>query len=238
MKAWWEKQSARIDALSLRERMFLFFSLMVCMLAIGDVVWLTPAQNAERQVAQRFDAQTAELARLRQDLQNTSKPSDASIALRDELASLQSRIDGVNRALEVSAPSSANGPALEQVLMQFLRRQEGLTLLGTRTLQGAEPPVVRGPAEAMLAGQQTLATARTAPESGAPASTAATAATAAVLSRKGLELRVAGPYAELVRYVKTLETALPNLRWGPMVLKSDKQVPELTLQVYLVGVQP
>lgn len=213
MKAWWEKQSQRIDALSLRERAFLFISVLLCILAAADVVWLTPAQNAERQMVQRFSAQTTELVRLRQELQTTAKPSDENIALRNELASLQTRIDAVNRDLQTTAPSSVGGPALEQVLVQFLRRQEGLTLLGTGTLK---------------------------PAAGATLSTQAptTASAPAVLNRRGLELRVAGSYAELARYVKTLETALPDLRWGPMQLKSDKQAPELTLQVYLVGVQP
>ena len=51
-------------------------------------------------------------------------------------------------------------------------------------------------------------------------------------------MKVAGPYAELVRYVKNLESALPALRWGALRLQSDKQPPELTLQVYVVGVRP
>lgn len=215
MKAWWEKQSARIDALSLRERVFLFLSLIVCLLALADVLWLTPAQNAERAVVQRFSAQNTELTRLRQELQATAQPSDESVAMRNELASLQARIDSVNRDLQASAPSSDGGPGLEQVLVQFLRRQEGLTLLGTGTLKSA----AEAPAPAATPGTGT----------GLPA---------AALSRRGLELRVAGPYTELLRYVKTLETALPALRWGPMQLKADKPVPELTLQVYLVGVQP
>jgi hypothetical protein len=41
-----------------------------------------------------------------------------------------------------------------------------------------------------------------------------------------------------MRYVKTLETAMPALRWGALTLKSEKQPPELKLQVYVVGVQP
>jgi len=38
--------------------------------------------------------------------------------------------------------------------------------------------------------------------------------------------------------VRTLEKALPNLRWGKMKLTSDTQPPQLSLQVYVVGVQP
>ena len=58
------------------------------------------------------------------------------------------------------------------------------------------------------------------------------------VQRRGLQLKVAGSYAELSRYVKSLEQALPRLRWGPMQLVVNKQVPELTLQVYVLEVQP
>ena len=58
------------------------------------------------------------------------------------------------------------------------------------------------------------------------------------LTKRGLELRVAGPYAELNRYVKTLEAALPSLRWGVLTVKKGPQTAELTLQVFVVGVQP
>jgi MSHA biogenesis protein MshJ len=61
------------------------------------------------------------------------------------------------------------------------------------------------------------------------------AAGAAALRRQGLELTVAGSYAELTRYVQTLERALPALRWGAMKVESQKQPAELTLQVWLVG---
>lgn len=210
MKAWWEKYATRIDAFSLRERMFLFVAVLACCMALTDMVWLTPAQQAQRQLVQRFGAQTTELNRLRADLQTTGRPSDEALALRRELESIQSKIDAVNDEIQTSGSTDAGGPALEQVLMEFLRRQDGLTLLGTGTLP-AEP--------------------RAAPGGG-------TAKIAPGLTRRGMELRVAGPYPELVRYLKALETALPTLRWGPMQLKADKPVPELTLQVYLVGVQP
>jgi MSHA biogenesis protein MshJ len=210
MKALWEKYAARIDALSLRERMFLFLSVLVCCLAIADTLWLTPAQQAQRQLVQRFGAQTTELNRLRSELQTTGRPSDETLAMRQELESIQSKIDAVNQDIQAGGPTDAGGPALEQVLMEFLRRQDGLTLLGTGTLQGESREGASG----------------------------GTAKSASGLTRRGMELRVAGPYPELVRYVKALETALPKLRWGPMQLKADKPVPELTLQVYLVGVQP
>jgi hypothetical protein len=57
-------------------------------------------------------------------------------------------------------------------------------------------------------------------------------------SRQGLALTVSGPYAQLVAYVQTLEAAMPHVRWGTMRLKSEKQPPELKLNLFIVGVTP
>ncbi len=223
MKTWWVKYAARIDALSQRERIFLFLSVMACCLAAADGLWLSPAQQAQRQLVQNFAAQNTELNRLRTDLQSTGRPSDEAVAMRKELESIQSKIDAINVDIQTNAPMDSGGPALEQVLMEFLRRQDGLTLLSAGTLRADATTAQAGPS---------TPTAPTAPNA------ATTAGLPQGLTRRGMELRVAGSYPELVRYVKTLEAALPKLRWGPMQLKSDKQVPELTLQVYIVGVQP
>jgi MSHA biogenesis protein MshJ len=205
-KLWWVKLSARIDALSLRERVILFVSVIACSMALADAFWLTPAQVAHKQVTQRFATQSSELSRLRDELKAAGQPVDASKAVRDALAAEASRLDAISQEIKTIAPLAEGGPALEQVLTQFLRRYDGLTLVGLNTLKQdatAGPALGTGPA--------------------------------ANISKRGLELKVSGPYAELVRYVKALESALPSLRWGTLQLKSDKQVSELTLQVYVVG---
>ncbi|MDR7306963.1 hypothetical protein [Rhodoferax saidenbachensis] len=217
MKPWWIKHAARIDALSLRERVFLFLSCLACCVALAYVLWLEPAQLAHTQITQRYAAQGTELVRLREQLKNTPQPVDANKATRDELGVVLAQIDGVNQQIAGLVPAQGTGSALEQVLVQFLRRQEGLTLLGTSTLAQEAP---------------------TAAASSPSAAASSAVATPAGVSRRGLELRVSGAYPELTRYVKTLENALPTLRWGMLRLRSEKQPPELTLQVYVVGVQP
>jgi len=219
LKAWWLVQAARIDALSLRERGFLFVSVIAVCLALADALVLSPAQIALKQVRQRATAQTADLARLRDELRLMAQPVDASKVVRDEIAGFEAQLQAVNADIQVRVPTADIGPALEKVLVQFLRRQEGLTLVRMGTVGEA-------------AGAASSATAPAAPGA------AATAASPLGLVKRGLELTVSGPYAELVRYVNALETALPSLRWGMLQLKSDKQPPELTLQVYVVGVAP
>jgi len=70
---------------------------------------------------------------------------------------------------------------------------------------------------------------------GSLAQDAAAPTRSSALSRQGLELTVAGPYADLVRFVQAMETAMPDLRWGELILRVEQQSPELTLQVFLVG---
>ena len=211
MKQWWQQMVLRIDAMQLRERAFLFLALIIGFLALADTIWLSPAQTAHKQATQRFTAQGAELQRLRDELKALAQPVDPSKAVRDEIAAANLALDAINQDIRAVAPLAQGGPAIEQALVQFLRRQDGLTLLSTGTLQAATPP---------------------------PAG-AATAATAQpTLQRRGLELHVAGSYADLVRYVETLENAMPTLRWGNLQIKTTPQAPEMTLQVFVVGVPP
>lgn len=207
MRVWWTKQAERIDALSLRERLFVFFSVLLVLLATADVLWLTPTQAAYRQTQQSQAAQNAELQRLRAELASLAKPEDPSQPLREQLAQSEQRLAALRQDIDALAPATAQGGhALEAVLVQFLQRRPGLRLVSSGTVAADGKP---GDAPAV-----------------------------AGVARRGLQLKVAGPYAELQRYVKSLEQALPYLRWGPMQLAAGKQVPELTLQVFVLEVQP
>ncbi len=222
MKEWWLKTAQRIDQLTQRERMFLFLSVLVVMVAVVDTFWLTPALNNQKKLTQKFGAQTAELDRLRLELQTAPPPVDANSAARNQVAEVNARLDAIEKELAQAVPPQ-DGGELEKILVQFLRRQPGLTLVATSTLGDAAGQTAPGQAGAAVA-----------------AAANASAALPVGLKKRGLELRVAGAYPELVRYVRTLETALPYLRWGPMQLKSQSVAGpgnELSLQVYVLGVQ-
>ena len=215
MKNWWATQSARINLLSMRERVFLFVSLIAGALALADVLWLSPAQVAHKQLTQRFDKQSAELQRARDELKTVARPVDAGKVVREEIAAVKLQLDAVNRNIKEVLPGVTEAAPLAQVLVHLLRRHEGLTLVRTSAVA---PDAALGKAT--------------------PAAVAGTGAALAGLTRQGVELTVSGSYPELMRYVQTLEQALPHVRWGVMKLKSEKQPPQLSLQLFLLGVQP
>ena len=214
-KAAWQQQATRIDALTLRERVFLFISLMACLLALADVLWLSPARVAHKQLTQRFAAQNTELQRAREVLKTLAQPIDASQAVGAELAAVMGRLAQINQRIEQTLPGAHKGAPLAPAMVHLLQQHAGLTLLRTTTL---EPGAGAGP-------------------TAAGAGFAAGAAPLG-LTRQGVSLTVAGAYPELIRYLQALERELPQARWGTMTLSGDKRPPELTLQLYLLGVQP
>lgn len=214
MIKWWAGLAARIDALSLRERAFLFLSLLACCLALADVLWLSPAQLTHKQLSLRVANDGLELQKLREELRLTAPVTESAKVARQELARLALEIDGINRGIAAASSLSGTSTPLKEVLVHFLRRQDRLSLVRVATMgaAGADPA-----ARAVAAGDE---------------------AAALGLVRQGVELTVSGPYADLASYTQTLETALPTLRWGSMKLVSEKQPPELTIEVFLVGVRP
>lgn len=210
MKNWWkpmwDTQAARLDAMSLRERVFLFLVVIVCAVALVDTFWLSPAQTAQRLLTLRLQTQSVELERTRETLKTIDRPGSAAVAMREELAGVASRLDAVKLSIKDVMPQTSQSIPLPQVLVHLLRRHEGLTLVRTATLA-----------------------AETGSKAGTPQS--------ALVKRQGIELTVSGNYAELMRYLQALEKAIPYVRWGDMKLKTEKGPPELTLQLFLVGVQ-
>lgn len=208
MKVWWQAQLARIDNLSLRERIFLFLSILVCCLAVADTLWLSPAQTAHQQLLQRLDKQNAELQRLRDTLRVSAQPNDVDQAAQAELLATQAQIDQVNQAVRQRLPDASASAPLAQTLVQLLRRHDGLTLVRTAAL---------------------------APETAGPGNSNGAGSLPDGLTRQGVTITVAGAYPVLMRYVAALEVAMPYARWGVMSLSSDKGPPELTLQLFLLG---
>lgn len=210
MKALWKILAGRIDALSLRERALLFWSLLICGLVLGDRLWLAPAQLRQQRLAVNVKQQSAELQALRVQFgARKAEPVAANAAqmVRGEMTLLQSRIDGVDREIAKLSRLGGESDSLPRVLLHILRRYDGLTLERTATLTPEAAKPVQAGAEAVSVSQL----------------------------RHGMEFTVSGPYGELMRYVQTLEQELPTLRWGVMKLSSGKTAPSLTMQVFWLG---
>lgn len=203
MKRGWALQAARINALSLRERLFLLGSLLVICIALADLALLSPAQLRHKQAQQSLEKQSGELNKSRAAMRGLSD-ARAIQALKAQLHAITIQTQQVDQAIRAATSGSADAA---QVLVHLLRRYEGLTLVSAVSMA---PDAQKPPASGWPPG----------------------------LTRHGLALTVSGPYPQLVSYVLALEAALPHVRWGALQLKSEKQPPELMLQLFTVGVTP
>jgi len=207
MKQRWQALVQRLDALSVRERLILFVTVLVGMAAALDTLWLAPAQQAYRQLDGRLVKQSAELSALRDALRADPGRDDVNRAVREQLTQTVSQMAQVNQQIQKLLPGTQGSTPLAQVLVHLLKRQPGLTLLRTEAL----PPELPGPGNDQGAGHLPPG-----------------------LLRRGVALTVSGSYSDLTRYVATLESALPYVRWGVLSLKADSGPAELTLQLFLL----
>ncbi len=212
MSSWWIKQATRINALSLRERLFLFISLLTICLALADVAWLSPAQSAHKQALQKLDKQNEDLKKSTEMMKSLGDTGGSVKTLNGELSAVKKQIEQVNQSIVSATSGPVDDKPLAQVLVHLLRRYEGLALVTTSSMtpELTDKKILPDTAGSSISG----------------------------LTRQGVELTVSGPYSQLVQYVQTLETAMPHIRWGTMKLKSEKQPPELILQLFIVGVSP
>jgi len=210
--AWWVPQAERIDAISLRERIMVFCTVAACLGGLANWAWLSPAQGENQQLVRQLAQQTTDLKKARDDLATVARPVATDETVSTDLAEVKARLVTAHQTLaELSLSSTAQTTPLTQLLVHLLHQRDGLTLLHTATMNAAS-----------------------APAAGAPAVGTSVAALPDGLVRQGVELTMTGSYAELARYVQTLEQVLPQVQWGTMWLRSEKRRPELTLQLYLV----
>jgi MSHA biogenesis protein MshJ len=158
MRDAWTIFAGRIDALNLRERALIFWTVLICSLVLADQFWLSPAQIKQRQVAASVKQQSGELEVLRAQL-GSSKTLPAAVdtgqTVRAEMVSIQTRIESLNKDIARMSLGAGESDPLPKVLVHLLRRYEGLTLEHTATLApevGATPSMVRQGIELTVSG--------------------------------------------------------------------------------------
>ncbi len=210
LRARWERQARRIDALSLRERAILFLGIVAVLAALFDTLVLSPLAARARLRTDALAGQQAELAQLRAQFVAASQDaSDPTAALRAQLQAAQAeraQLDAQLRQL-----GSGAGESLSAVLQRLLSQQPGLVL--ERLVLLDEPPLAVQPAAS------------------APAAVPG-------VRWQGVELQVQGGYREVQRYLQALERELPALRWGEMHLNAGSagEPPRLRAQLFLLKV--
>jgi MSHA biogenesis protein MshJ len=207
MKQQWRGVSARIDALSQRERIMSFAAAAAALVFIAQTTVIGPLLRKQEllrsQVIQQQNNIEGVNAQIVEKLQQAEADPDAPVrarlqAVREESA----RLSGSLRAMQqgLVAPERM-APLLEAIL----RANGRLKMVSVRTL----------PVEPLSGADAT-----------APAAVAAPGAKAApkreLLFRHGVELTVRGSYLDMVDYMAALEALPTQLFWGKAQLEVEE----------------
>lgn len=211
----------RIDALSLRERAFLFVGVLAVIYLIvanvvfptlfGDLTRLQKELNAKRDQTRAVQTQIEKIASERgRDPNEISRKRLAE--LRQELHEREGALAGVVRG--VVSPRD-----MARMVEQMLQRNRALTVVSVENLPPT--PLLADGGEAR-------------PSAGA--TPAAAPASASGMYKHGLRIQLSGQYPDILRYLGALETLPWKVFWGEVQLQTEKYpVSRVTLVIYTLS---
>lgn len=203
---------ARIDAMSLRERSIMFVSLLVALFLFADQVLFPGLRSQQKQLEKQTSDQLVQLNIINDQIARIVRENteDPDVVLRARLAELKKRYAD----LEISSADITRGlvsPREMTRMAQTLLRDNGaLQLVKAENLPAEAIPLLETDKAASAAG---------------PA-----------FYRHGLRLQVKGRYADIVRYLHTLERLNWRVMWGEVNLETRKYpVTTATLTLYTLS---
>jgi MSHA biogenesis protein MshJ len=147
MKAFWTNQARRIDALSLRERVIMFASVVLALGALADALVLTPALATRRALAAQMRQDATELDAMRRQVVASSDTAKNSPQARQRSAieAARTELQALDAQVQQRLGDQTHITRLPELLERVLRRHDRLVLTKLATVP-AEPARADAPA--------------------------------------------------------------------------------------------
>jgi MSHA biogenesis protein MshJ len=229
MKEKLQRLAARIDALSLRERVMLFAAAAAVYVFLMYFLGLGPMFAKQDLLRNQIVQQQNNLEGIDNEISDKVKAAqvDPDAPARERVAAVRAQTE----ALAVSLRAMQNGlvpPERMAPLVEAILRSNGrLQLASMRTL----------PVEPVYGSAKPAAAASTANAATAVVAEAQAAAKpAALLYRHGVEVTVRGNYPDMIGYMAALESMPTQLFWGSARLETETwPTSRLTLTLYTLS---
>lgn len=221
MKKWWTTVSARVDAMSRRERLMILGTLLVLSIFVLYTLLIEPLSLKKRMAVDMIQENTQQLAMLQQDIATLRKTSkvDPHAELKSRLQAVKKRLESVDNRLEAIQERMVNPEKMPQLLESLLRKHAQLRLVSLHTLPVSDLMEMLREAEG---------------SSGTPRE--ALLHDEIRIFRHGAEITVEGNYLDLLDYVTALEGLQWKLIWGQLALSAERPGPAmLTFTVYTLS---
>lgn len=187
-----EQLRARIDELSLRERIMVFAAALAVLGMIWHMLLMQPLAKRRDAAQEARAAVLQEVVQLNQSLAaaHSQRFEDPLEALREERAALRASVDELDAQLREATIGLIAPEQMPSVLRELLRAEADVRLLGMESL----------PAEPLLADDGS--------EIG--------------IYRHGLQLELEGGFLAILAYLQRLESMPWRLIWSELHLQSEE----------------
>lgn len=200
MNALLKRYADRIDAATLRERVFIFLALTLVLVYVAYAAALQPLRAKQKRSATETAQRQKELQTVQLEVQRLalSAQVDPNVPLRARQAALREQLADVEARIAQEQRRFTPPDRMRAVLQEMLQRNKGVAIVDLRSLPVA--PI-------------------SADKAGGPGE----------LYRHGLELTLSGTYGELYEYLRGLERLPTQLYWSRMEF-SVAEHPVITLK--------
>jgi MSHA biogenesis protein MshJ len=209
VKQQWEMISAKVMAMSQRERLMILGALLALIWLVFDTLLFTPSLQKQKLYRQEISAKQEEVAQVQAQqvaIIQTGK-NDPDAARKAQLAELQQKVAQMDETLRTTQSELVSPDRMPKVLESLLQRDRQIKLVSLTTLP------VSGLMDG-IAGNKEKAT----PAFG--------------IYKHGFELTLEGNYLDLMRYVTELEASPWRMLWGEMSLQAG-EYPRSSLKLTL-----
>jgi len=202
----------RIDAMSLRERGLIFFTLLAILYFVAVNLLFGPVNKEKDRLQAQVNQVHVETQALDTQIQAilAGGAQDPDAAKREKISALQANLQQMDVTLNQATFGLVAPKEMTRLVEQMLNKNHALRVLKVESLPAA--PLVEGGADAKNAAPGTM------------------------IYKHGMRIELQGGYLDMLRYLKSLEGLPWKLFWGQVTLKTDKY-PEsrLTLLIYTLS---
>jgi MSHA biogenesis protein MshJ len=218
MKQYWERASAAVDDMSLRERTMIFIAAAFVVISLINVILLDPLLARQKLLSSKVEQRQEKMKELQAQMQNVlqAKKDEEHSPLRVRLAELKQQLQEQDSYLQSRTDRLVAPDKMADLLRKVLDKNGSLQLVELKTLPVSlliEPP--KGAAAIPLDNQ---------------------AGSQKQIFKHGVQITVRGGYLDLIRYITALEKMPEQMFWGEVSLSVEKYPDSLfTLTLYTLS---
>lgn len=209
MNRLWQRYAERIDALNLRERILVFSSAMLVLVALVHTLYIDTEVKKERRLTTAISLKQAEARSLQDQLTSMvhSRGLDPDRAPRERLEVVRRQLAAIESQIAAEERKFTAPEQMRKVIEELLAKSGAVQLQSMKSLPTTSITEVRPQQVVKPAAQGS-------PQAASPAER--------LVYRHGIEITVTGSYLDLLGYLADLERLPTQIYWSSLDIDASR----------------